>query len=206
MFSSMYDSVYSWSTAPSTARGGMLQNPERGMSHTPRYLIEPLDTARHRREEFACESPELTDFLRKRARKEMVARASACFVLVAADDPGRIVGYYTLSQTAVTLRQIPEALARKLPRYPELGATLLGRLARDDAWRGEGIGSLLLIDALRRSARLSDEAGAVVVVTDPKDQRARDFYGEHGFQPLDDRRMFMPMKEIFEREAEGWSA
>jgi ribosomal protein S18 acetylase RimI-like enzyme len=65
---------------------------------------------------------------------------------------------------------------------------------------------LLLIDALRRSVRLSGEAGAVVVVTDPKDERARDFYRAFGFQPLDERRLFIPMKELLEREARGWTA
>ena len=39
------------------------------------FRIEALDTARHRRDEFHCESPELTEFLRTRARKAMEARA-----------------------------------------------------------------------------------------------------------------------------------
>jgi predicted N-acetyltransferase YhbS len=146
------------------------------MSDSPQYLIEPLDAARHRREQFACESPELTGFLQKQARKEMAARASACFVLVTASDPNRIVGYYTLSQTSVSAQKLPESLAKKLPRYPELGATLIGRLARDLSWRSKEIGRLLLLDALRRSARLSAEAGAVVAVTGPKDKKARAFY------------------------------
>lgn len=176
------------------------------MSDSPQYFIEPLDAARHRREEFACESPELADFLQKQARKEMAARASACFVLVAANDPGRIVGYYTLSQTSVSAHKLPEAVAKKLPRYSELGATLIGRLARDLSWRGKEIGRLLLLDALRRSGRLSAEAGAVVVVTDPKDHKARAFYESYGFQALDERRLFMPMKEVLEREARGWTA
>jgi predicted N-acetyltransferase YhbS len=176
------------------------------MNDSPQYLIEPLDTARHRREQFVCESPELTDFLQQQARKEMAARASACFVLVAANDPGRIVGYYTLSQTSVTSQKLPESVTKKLPRYPELGATLVGRLARDLAWRGKEIGRLLLVDALRRSVRLSAEAGAVVVVTDPKDDKARAFYQAYGFQALDERRLFMPMKEVLEREARGWTA
>ena len=176
------------------------------MSDSPQYIIEPLDTTRHRRAEFVCETPELTDFLQKRARKEMEGRASACFVLVAANDLGRIVGYYTLSQTSVIAQKLPEAMTKKLPRYPELGATLLGRLARDLAWRGKGIGRLLLVDALRRSVRLSAEAGAVVVVTDPKDQSARTFYQAYGFQPLDERRLFIPMKDLMEREAKGWTA
>ena len=82
------------------------------------YLVEQLSAEQHRRNEFACESPELTEFLRTRARKEMQARASACFVLVAESDPGRIVGYYTLSQTSVVMEQLPEAMAKRLPRYP----------------------------------------------------------------------------------------
>ena len=135
----------------------------------------------------------------------MEARASACFVLVEETDPGRIVGYYTLSQTAIYLEQLPETLTRKLPRYRELGATLIGRLARDSAWRGRNIGGLLLIDALRRSVRLCAEAGAVVVLTDPKDAKARRFYEGFGFQALDDRRLFISMKELLEREAKGWT-
>ena len=176
------------------------------MSDSPQYFIEPLDAARHRREEFACELPQLADFLQKRARKEMEARTSACFVLVAASDSSRIVGYYTLSQTSVSSQKLPAALTKKLPRYSELGATLIGRLARDIAWRGKDIGRLLLVDALRRSVRLSAEAGSVVVVTDPKDNKARAFYETYGFQTLDERRLFIPMKELIEREARGWTA
>lgn len=169
------------------------------------YLVEPLSVAKHRRNEFVCESRELTEFLRTRARKEMQARSSACFVLVAEADPGRIVGYYTLSQTAVAMRELPEAVTKRLPRYPQLGATLIGRLARDLAWKGKAVGRLLLIDALRRCVRHSAEVGAVLVVTDPKDDKARAFYESHGFRALDGRRMFMPMSELVEREAGGWN-
>ena len=175
------------------------------MSEPEQFKIEPLDVRKHRREEFACESPELTEFLRKRARKEMQERVSACFVLAAESDPGRIVGYYTLSQTSVVVQQLPEMLTKKLPRYPQLGATLIGRLARDLAWKGKDVGRFLLIDALRRCIRHSAEVGAVVVVTDPKDHRARAFYERHGFWALDERRMFIPMSELSEREATGWN-
>lgn len=176
------------------------------MSRSPEYRIETLDPSRHRREEFTCESPELTEFLRKRARREMEARASACFVLVDTSDLGRIVGYYTLSQTSVISQKLPEPVAKRLPRYPGLGATLIGRLARDIEWRGKGIGPLLLVDALRRSVRLSAEAGAVVVVTDPKNPQARAFYEAHGFQALDDCRLFIPMRDLMERESKGWTS
>lgn len=176
------------------------------MNEAAHYRIERLDPARHRRELFRCESPELTEFIQKRARKEMEARSSACFVLVDETDPACIVGYYTLSQTSVSLQKLPEATAKRLPRYPELGATLIGRLARDLQWRGKGIGSLLLVDALRRCVRLSYDAGAVVVVTDPKDEKARSFYQAYGFQPLDDQRLFISMNELRKREETGWRA
>lgn len=104
------------------------------MSAACQFIVEPLDPAKHRRAEFECELPELTEFLRTRARKEMEARSSACYVLVQETDPGRIVGYYTLSQTSVEVGKLPEAMAKRLPRYPQLGATLIGRLARDIAW------------------------------------------------------------------------
>ena len=168
------------------------------------YLVELLSASKHSRDEFTCESPELTEFLQKRARKEMQARASACFVLVSEADIGRVVGYYTLSQTAVVTAQLPEAVTKRLPRYPHLGATLIGRLARDLAWKGQHVGRLLLIDALRRSVRFSAEVGAVVVVTDPKDEKARAFYADHGFSALDEHRMFIPMSELIKLEANGW--
>ena len=136
----------------------------------------------------------------------MQARASACFVLVDEFDPGRVVGYYTLSQTSVGMQQLPEPLMKRLPRYPQLGATLIGRLARDLDWKGKDVGRLLLIDALRRSVRHTTEVGAVVVVTDPKDEKARAFYEKHGFRALDEHRMFIPMSELIEREARGWNA
>ena len=176
------------------------------MSSDLSFRCERLDAAKHRRGEFCCESAELTAFLQQRARKEMEARASACFVLVPESDPGRIAGYYTLSQTSVTVAKLPAELAKRLPRYPDLGATLIGRLARDLAWKGQEVGLLLLVDALRRSVRQSDEVGAVVVVTDPKDAKARAFYERFGFRALDEGRLFIPMRELAEREARGWTA
>lgn len=176
------------------------------MSAGSHFIVEVLDTARHRRAEFECESPELTEFLRTRARKEMEARSSACYVLVEEADPERIVGYYTLSQTSVDVGRLPVATVKRLPRYPQLGATLIGRLARDLAWRGQQVGRFLLIDALRRCVRYSAKVGAVVVVTDPKDEKARAFYAGHGFAPLDERRMFIPMSVLIEREKRGWQA
>jgi len=166
------------------------------MAGQSQFRVEALDPAVHRREEFSCESPELTEFLRTRARKEAKSRASACFVLVPVADPGQIAGYYTLSATTIELDKLPADLTKKLPRYPRLPATLLGRLARALAFKGQGVGDLLMVDALKRSYESSSVIGSVAVVVDPKDEHAATFYGTFGFQRLDGQKMFLPMKAI----------
>jgi len=166
------------------------------MTSEPSYRIERLDPARHRREDFRCESPELTEFLQKRARKEMDARASACFVLVPLDDPGRIAGFYTLSAAEILAAALPGPFIKRLPHYPHLPVTLLGRLARDHSFRGHGIGDRLMADALARALAGSAEVGSIGVITDPKDARVEKFYAEFGFLRLTAGRLFLPMSAV----------
>ncbi|MSU59744.1 MAG: GNAT family N-acetyltransferase [Pedosphaera sp.] len=166
------------------------------MALQPQFRVEILNSAVHRRDEFSCESPELTEFLRTRARKEAKSRTSACFVIVPLADPGQIAGFYTLSATTIELEKLPPEFTKKLPRYPHLPATLLGRLARALEFKGQGIGDLLMVDALKRAYENSSVIGSVAVVVDPKDAHAAKFYGTFGFQPLDGQKMFLPMKAI----------
>jgi predicted GNAT family N-acyltransferase len=168
------------------------------MSAAAQFRMEALDPVIHRREQFICESPELTAFLPTRARKEAKARASACFILVPLEDAGRIAGYYTLSATSIELVKAPEEMVKKLPRYPSLPATLLGRLARDSNFKGQGLGNLLMVDALKRSYESSSVIGSVTIVVDPKDAHAAKFYADFGFKSLDETRMFLPMKSVRE--------
>ncbi len=103
------------------------------------------------------------------------------------------LGFYTLASTSIALANLPTALAARVPRYPIVPATLLGRLAVDAAHRGRGYGRSLLLDALARSLR-SDIATYAVVV-DPKDDAATGFYAQYGFVPLKSAgpRMFLPI-------------
>jgi GNAT superfamily N-acetyltransferase len=161
------------------------------------YLVEPLSAGKHRRQEFSCEERELTEFLHHRALPEMEARASACFVLVPKDDPGRVAGFYTLSAATISLARLPAELIRQLPKFPNLPATLLGRLARDQELRGAGLGELLVVSALRRALGSTSSVGSVAVVTDPKNAEVEGFYRKHGFRNLGGgRRMFLTMRDI----------
>jgi len=124
------------------------------------------------------------------ARKNMAAP----FVLVLPD--GATGGYYTLSATAMKLAEFPAQTVRKLPRYPLVPATLLGRLAIDRRHQGKGYGRFLLADALFRSVR--SEIASFAVIVDAKDENARRFYERESFLPFPDRpmKLFRPIAEI----------
>jgi predicted GNAT family N-acyltransferase len=96
------------------------------------------------------------------------------------------------------LGELPKELIKKLPRYPEVPATLLGRLAIDITCRGQGLGEYLLSDALYRSLASSKEVASFAVIVDAIDERARDFYLHFNFIPFPEshNRLFLPMKTI----------
>ena len=159
------------------------------------FDIQPLGLGHDRA--FACGEASLDDYLKTKARKEHELGFSAAFVATPVAEPGVIAGYYTLSALSVEVTGIPEPLRKRFPRYPVVPVTLLGRLARSLDYRGQGVGEMLLIDALARALSASDSVGSHAVVVDPIDERARAFYATYGFVPLvGTRRLFLPMATI----------
>jgi len=147
----------------------------------------------HDRSSFNSGAEELDRYLKEQASQDLRRHLAAIFV---AHDAGRVVGYYSLSATAIELNDLPGDLARRLPHYPQVPATLLGRLAVDGSWQGRRLGERLLIDALFRS--LASELASYAVVVDARDEAAARFYRRYGFMPLgqSQRRMFLPMATV----------
>jgi GNAT superfamily N-acetyltransferase len=117
---------------------------------TPDFRVEPLGS--QDRTGFSCGVEALDRYFREQADQDQRRRAAAPFVLLTADH--RIAGYYTLSAAVLASEAVPAELMRKFkwPRYPQLPATLIGRLARDQAFRGQGVGERLLLDAIFRAS------------------------------------------------------
>ena len=138
--------------------------------------IQPLGTG-HDRSAFSCGVPALDRYLREQAGQDARRRVAAPFVATA--DGVKVLGFYTLSATSIELTEVPTALAKKLPRYPRLPATLLGRLATDLSVRGVGLGRVLLVDAITRAVR--SEIASFALVIDAKDEGAASFYEQEGF-------------------------
>jgi len=157
-------------------------------------VVERL-TARHARDEFDCGEQSLNQFLRTLARQKAARDLGTTFVAVTAPgDPG-VLGYHTLLAGAVAGEAVPErrvAIQRVLP------VVRLARLAVDRRHHGEGLGRLLLLDALRRAQSAADTVGAYAVVVDALHERASGFYRHYGFRPFidDPFHLYMTLRAI----------
>ncbi len=159
------------------------------------FTVVPLAKA-HDRAAFSCGVDALDNYLKKQASQDVAKRAAVCFVLT--PDGKTIAGFYTLSQYSVDLVQLPKEVAAKLPKYREVPATLLGRLAISGKLRGQKLGEFLLLDALHRSLRQSQQVASSAVIVDAKDDSARRFYLHFGFLSLPEtpNRLFLPLQTI----------
>lgn len=148
----------------------------------------------HDRSVFESGVEPLDRYFRVQAGQDARKNMAVPFVLVLPD--GTVAGYYTLSSMAVNVGELPTEITRKLPRYPLVPATLLGRLAVDLRFRGKDYGRFLLADALCRSVR--SEIASFAVIVDAKDADARRFYEREGFLPFLDQpmKLFRPMADI----------
>lgn len=135
-------------------------------------------------------------YLQRQAGQDIRRRIAVAFV--ATPDGKTIGGYYTLSQYSIDLDELPEQLAHKMPKYAAVPATLIGRLAVSTSFRDQGMGELLLMDALRRCVQSSRLAASMAAVVDAKDEKAARFYKKYGFLELPRiaKRLFLPMTTI----------
>lgn len=159
------------------------------MSVAP-FRDAPLN-AEHDRVGFNSNSGPLNRYLREQVTQDIRRRVAACFVALA--DGQRIAGYYTLASASLLLSDLPVSIGIKLPRYPTVPAIRMGRLAIDQAFKGQGLGGALLADALDRAA--SSEIAAFALIVDAKDGAAVAFYQHHGFIVLPDSplTLFLPL-------------
>jgi len=156
------------------------------------FHIERL--ADHNRAGFCCGVDALDRYFRERVTQDVRRRVSNCFVLLGPES--QVAGYYTFAAASIPLGELPESLARRLPRYPSLPAGLIGRLAIDRLYQRQGLGALLVVDAVARAMRAEPAIYALVV--DAKDDDAAAFYSRLGFLRFCGQRsrLFIPVAEI----------
>ena len=157
-------------------------------------IIARLDPRYHDRLAFDCGVTALNQFLAVYARQFQERGLGVSWVMVLPDAPRRIVGYYTLAMNAV----LPAELENPHLRLSRIPVVLLGRLAIDRQFQGQGYGERLLMHALFTSRQLSGQIGAHAVVVDPLDERAAAFYRKFDFIPLPGapERLYLSMQHL----------
>lgn len=129
---------------------------------------------------FTCGEAALDTYLQRQASQDMKRGFASVIVAHPATDPKTIIGYYSLSMASVLLNKMPEEMARKMPRYPNIPAVRLGRLAVASSMQGQHVGSLMVLDALRRSC--SNELAWALFLVDAENERVAAFCEKFQFQ------------------------
>lgn len=152
----------------------------------------------HILERFDCGNPSLSDWLKKHALQSQAARQTKTMVIA---DEKVVIGYYSYNVISVEHEDsTPERVKKGLAKYP-IPIFLIARLAIDSGHQGKGLGSKLLLHALKGAVAIANAENGVpirAVVVDAIDETARDFYTRFDFQPfpLDTLRLWLLMKDL----------
>ena len=130
----------------------------------------------HILDQFDSGAPSFDEWLRRRARANNVSGASRTYV---AAEHLRVVGYYCLSSGAIDLAAAPSSIRRNMP--DPIPMAILGRLAVDRKWQGEGLGVALLQDAVMRTAQAAVILGIRGTIVHAISSDAKSFYESYGF-------------------------
>jgi GNAT superfamily N-acetyltransferase len=163
---------------------------------SPDLTIEPFGP-HHNREAFTCGVESLDRYFRTQANQDVRRRVNGVFVLVDPCETAKVLGYYTLCATALAQGEVPDGVRKHVPRYPLVSATLLGRLAVGVQQQKQGLGALLLADAVRRAYASSSSIGSSMLIVDALSEQAVAFYEANGFVRLPNSlRLILPMQAI----------
>jgi GNAT superfamily N-acetyltransferase len=150
------------------------------------YLIRALDRDAQTAG-FDCGEKALDEYLQRYASQDIKRGVARVFVASPAEKPQVLAGFYTLSAASIAAETLPEKWRKKLPRYP-VPVALLGRLAVSRQSQGQGLGSILLVDACKRVAAASEALAMAAIVVDAKSPKAGAFYQHFGFIELPGQR------------------
>ena len=162
----------------------------------PSLKIEPLNR-QHNRTDFTCGVESLDRYFKTQANQDVKRKINGVFVLVDPREPAEVLGYYTLCATALAQEDVPVAARKLVPRYPLVSATLVGRLAVASHLQKQGLGALLLADAVKRAYMSASSIGSSMLIVDAISEQAAAFYEANGFVRLPNSlRLILPVQAI----------
>ena len=158
-------------------------------------IVELLDK-HHNRNSFDCGNEALNNFLKRTARQHIQKGISRTFVLVDTDQPEIILSFFSLTLCEVRVEKLPPKFAKKYPS--KVPGVKLARLAVSKLYQRQGIGEIMMIEAMKRALIVAENAGGIGLFVDAKDETAKTYYLRYGFVSLEDvfLEMFLPLSTI----------
>lgn len=155
-----------------------------------------LLSRQHDRGAFSCAEGDLDDYLKRIARQHNEKGIARTFVLVDTAESTRILGFFTLASCEVVAADLPPAYAKKYPT--KAPAAKLARLAVSADRQRQGLGGIMMVEAMRRSLSVSENIGIIGFFVDAKNQGARSYYEQFSFIPLPSSplTLFLPLATL----------
>ncbi len=150
------------------------------------------------RNSFDCGNEALNCYLRQTARQHNKKGISRTFILVDSTQPEKIIGYFTLALCEIRAIELPSKWSKKYPA--SIAGVKLARLAVEKDYQRQGIGEILMIEAMKRALIIADNAGVIGLFVDAKDEAAKEYYHQYDFVSLVDNplKMFLSLATIRE--------
>lgn len=150
----------------------------------------------HQRGPFSCGTADLDDWIKKYASQSQAAGTARVFVVTPVEDDTVIAGFHSLHLGSLERQRGSLAAVHRSP--DPIPAVVMGRLAVDVKFAGQGLGEALLRDALERTLLIASNAGAKIFLVHAKDERAKSFYLHYGFEvsPIDDLTLMLLVQDI----------
>jgi predicted N-acetyltransferase YhbS len=156
--------------------------------------FEPLNST-HPVAAFVCSKPPLHDYLRKHALQNSATGYSG--TMIAVEPAGRIIGYFSLCPVSVACAELPSEEVKGMPKYPVPGV-LLAKMAVHIDVAGKGLGTRLLLLAMREALAIPPSIKWRFFVVDAFDAEVVPFYTRFGFKALPGNplRLYMGVKMV----------
>jgi GNAT superfamily N-acetyltransferase len=173
----------------------------RAPAQTPVLTIAKFDKALHDRSAFSCGFGPIDTFLKSSLSDQIRSGMVAAWMATAGGDPA-VLGFYTLGAMAV--RAGPGPATWRRAGVPDIPVIYLRAVAVRRDMQGKGLGTALVVDAMRRCLAIADQMGAAAIVLDVLEDAQSDrrlkFHAGLGFRPLGDpdnrHRVFIPMADV----------
>ena len=175
--------------------------PAEAAAETPALTIAKFDKALHDRSAFSCGFAPIDNFL-KSSLSDQIRNGMVMAWIMTAEDDSAVLGFYTLGAMAVRSDLGPKKWQRA--GVPDIPVIYIRAVAVHEDMQSKGLGTALLVDAMKRCIEIADKMGAAAIVLDVLQDdhfdRRWNFYAELGFQPLGDpdnpHRVFIPMSDV----------